>query len=307
VILLAGIPTESPLALVSERLSAIGAPFVTLSQRAFERSPFHFEIADGRVTGAVHVDGVPYALEKFSAVYVRLMDEQELPELIADAPGSPRRVHARTWHDALTRWCDIAPARVVTRTAAMSSNASKPLQAQAILRHGLRTPETLITSDPESARQFARDHGTVIFKSASGIRSIVKVLDDEDLERLDRIRWCPVQFQAFVEGRNVRVHVVGGDVFATAISTDATDYRYAHRQIGEPAELEAVELDDDLADRCIGLAADLDLPFAGIDLKVTPDDAVYCFEVNPSPAYSYYESQTGQPISLALARYLAGR
>jgi hypothetical protein len=31
---------------------------------------------------------------------------------------------------------------------------------------------------------------------------------------------------------------------------------------------------------------------------------VYCFEVNPSPAYSYYESHTGQPISAALARYL---
>jgi hypothetical protein len=41
-------------------------------------------------------------------------------------------------------------------------------------------------------------------------------------------------------------------------------------------------------------------------LKVTPDDEVYCFEVNPSPAFSYYEGNTGQPISRAVARHLAG-
>ena len=34
------------------------------------------------------------------------------------------------------------------------------------------------------------------------------------------------------------------------------------------------------------------LEFAGIDLKVTPDNEVYCFEVNPCPAFSYYENNT---------------
>ena len=46
--------------------------------------------------------------------------------------------------------------------------------------------------------------------------------------------------------------------------------------------------------------------FAGIDLKITPENHVYCFEVNPSPAFSYYESQTGQAISTAVADYLSG-
>jgi hypothetical protein len=45
----------------------------------------------------------------------------------------------------------------------------------------------------------------------------------------------------------------------------------------------------------------LGLVFAGIDLKITPDDRVFCFEVNPSPAYSYYENHTGQAISSAVA------
>jgi glutathione synthase/RimK-type ligase-like ATP-grasp enzyme len=305
-VLLLGIPTESPLAFVRERCDELGLPYVAVSQRQFERTDFWYAIDGGNLRGELCVEGVTYPLDAFSAAYVRLMDDQELPEVRDEPSGSARRLHARAWHDAILRWCEIAPMRVVNRVAAMASNGSKPFQAQVILRNGLQTPETLITSDPEAVRDFVSRVGRVVFKSASGIRSIVRELEPGDLDRLDRIRWCPVQFQAFVEGRNMRVHTVGNEVFATAITSDATDYRYAQRQTGDAAELEAVELSDELAERCLALARDLDLPFAGIDLKVTPDEEVYCFEVNPSPAYAYYESQTGQPISSALARYLAG-
>ena len=46
------------------------------------------------------------------------------------------------------------------------------------------------------------------------------------------------------------------------------------------------------------------LVLAGIDLKITPDEEVYCFEVNPCPAFSFYELSTGQPISEGIARRL---
>ncbi len=304
-ILLCGIPSESPLALVRERLVELDAPHLVLSQRRFEDIAFQFEIGGGSVSGHLTIDGRRYGLDEFHAVYTRLMDDQNLPELAGELPGSPRRSRARAWHDAVSRWYEIAPIRVVNRTASMGSNGSKPFQAQAVTRRGLLTPETLITSDPDLARAFVAEHGRVIFKSLSGIRSIVREVGDDDLRRLDHIRWCPVQFQAYVDGRNVRVHTIGDEVFATGILTEATDYRYAHRQRGEDAVLEPVEISGDLAAQCVALARDLDLPFAGIDLKVTPDDRVYCFEVNPSPAYSYYESHTGQPISAALARYLS--
>jgi glutathione synthase/RimK-type ligase-like ATP-grasp enzyme len=206
----------------------------------------------------------------------------------------------------LTRWAEISPARVVNRVAPMGSNFSKPYQAQLIKRYGFEVPETLITNDPELVRAFRARHGRVIYKSISGVRSIVQTLTDDDMTRIDNIRWCPTQFQAFVEGTNVRVHTVGEKVFGTAINTEATDYRYAHRQSGDHAELRPVELADDLAEMCVKLSAGLGLAFAGIDLKITPENYVYCFEVNPSPAFSYYESQTGQPISRAVAEYLSG-
>jgi glutathione synthase/RimK-type ligase-like ATP-grasp enzyme len=303
-ILLCGIPSEPPLAMVSEQVRRLGVPYVLFNQRHFADMAIEFEITGSQVTGRLQLAGRDYRLESFCGVYTRLMDDQSLPELADIPPDTPQRQYCRGLHDALIRWCEITPARVVNRTAPMSSNFSKPYQAQLIRAHGFSVPETLITNDPALVRVFRQKHQRVIYKSMSGIRSIVQTLEEDDFARLELIRWCPTQFQAFVEGTNVRVHVVGTEVYATAISTDATDYRYAHRQ-GSQVELYALTLPDALAEQCVTLARALGLAFAGIDLKITPEQHVYCFEVNPSPAFSYYEAHTGQPIAQAVARYLA--
>ncbi len=128
-----------------------------------------------------------------------------------------------------------------------------------------------------------------------------------DLERLERIRCCPTQFQEFVEGTNVRVHVVGQRVFTTKVESEAIDYRYAHDQVKKAASLSATDLSDEISDQYVKLSRKLRLPLAGVDLKLAPDGRVYCFEVNPCPAFSYYEFHTGQPIARAIAEYLAAR
>ena len=76
--------------------------------------------------------------------------------------------------------------------------------------------------------------------------------------------------------------------------------------MGGTATLRAIDLSEDLAARCIALTAGLGLVFAGIDLRIGPDGTATCFEVNPSPACSFYQANTGQPIATSLARYLTG-
>lgn len=304
-ILLCGIPSETPLARVRAQLDRLDIAHVIFNQRRFADAAIEFEISGRRLTGVLDVAGKCHRLDDIVGVYTRLMDDRLLPELAEEPADSRARRRCRALHEALSRWCELTPARVVNRAAAMSSNASKPYQAQLIRAQGFAVPPTLITNDPDLVLEFRDRHKRVIYKSISGIRSVVQTLEDKDLARLDRIRWCPTQFQAFIDGTNVRVHTVGEALFATAIRTEATDYRYAHRQ-GGSAELEATELPAALAEKCLRLARSLGLAFAGIDLKITPQGEVYCFEVNPSPAFSYYEANTGQPIAEAVARYLAG-
>jgi len=304
-ILLCGIPSEPPLAAVIERLDAAGAPFALFNQREFASCRLAWTIAGGRIAGQLEIDRRTYRLASFESVYIRLMDDQLLPELEHEPPGSPPRMASRRLHEALIGWVDLAPGRVVNRYRQMGSNGSKPYQAQLVRRHGFRIPETLVTNDPGQARAFRDRHRRVVYKSTSGVRSIVTELGDDDLDRLEAIRACPVQFQAYVPGFDVRVHTIGGESFATRIDSPGTDYRYAgHGDHG--TRLAPFDLPEGLAERCLELADGLGLAFAGIDLRLTPEGEAVCFEVNPSPAYSYYEAHTGQPIAQALARYLAG-
>ncbi|WP_367825209.1 ATP-grasp domain-containing protein [Streptomyces sp. LMG1-1-1.1] len=188
----------------------------------------------------------------------------------------------------------------MNRASAAATNRSKPYQA------GFRVPETLVTDDPDLALAFRDRHSQVVYKSISAVRSIVRLLDDDAAARLPRIRSCPVQFQRYISGVNIRVHVVAGEVFATRIETDQVDYRYAGRYGGR-ADLTPWTPPRELARRCVDLAAALGLALAGIDLVLTDDGEFFCFEVNPSPAYSFYEDHTAQPISDAIARALLGR
>jgi glutathione synthase/RimK-type ligase-like ATP-grasp enzyme len=305
-ILLCGIPTESPLDMVAQALRQMGAHFFVLNQRRVGQTQMEFTLRDGHVTGWLECGNELYQLEGFGGIYVRLMDDRALPELAEEPESSSLRAHSRVFHETLLSWIALSDARVVNRPAAMASNNSKPFQSQLIRNCGFRVPETLVTNQPALVREFLRRHGRVIYKSISGVRSIVQMLQPEDLSRLEKIRWCPTQFQQFIDGENIRVHVVDSEIFATRIESQAVDYRYAQSQVGQSADLWACDLPHDTAQRCIALARALELPFAGIDLKITPQREVYCFEVNPCPGFSYYEASTGQPIAAAVAQYLIG-
>ena len=176
----------------------------------------------------------------------------------AEGPAGDRS-GAGHLHDVFSDWMELSPGRVMNKAAAMASNGSKPYQAQLIRSVGFGVPETLITDQPDLVRDFLATHGRVVYKS-SGVRSIVQELEGDALDRLDDIRWCPVQFQAYVEGIDVRVHVIGEEVFATQVASAATDYRYAGVRDGIPARLEATRLSWKVEQRCIDLTARLGGP-----------------------------------------------
>jgi glutathione synthase/RimK-type ligase-like ATP-grasp enzyme len=309
-ILLCGIPSEAPLRLVIEAAETLGVPFFLFNQRRAPYSDIHLEIKNGKVSGEIRINGEVRSLKKFSGVYLRLMDFQDLPEsrpqdrAIAQTSVIYNVAHkSQLFHHALTDWLEISECRVMNRPRAMSSNISKPYQAQFINKAGFRTPITLITNQPEEARNFLRTHRKVIYKSISSERSVVKMLYGYKVNELEKVRFLPTQFQAFVPGVNVRVHVVGDKVFATEISTEAIDYRYPGEE-EKGIKMSPVDLPAEVSARSLNLSQLLDLPLCGIDLKRTPEGDYYCFEVNPSPAYSFYQENTGQDIATAIVKYL---
>lgn len=313
-ILFCGIPSEPPMAMAIAAAVEMGTKHLVLNQRDVRYFDVMLDSCAGELSGFLSHAGGEWPLEVFSGIYTRLMDHGELPENQPrgrDQPPLERIRHSELFHSAMNEWFEACESLVVNRASDMASNVSKPYQAQRISSAGFSTPETLITTDPEEVEHFTRTHRRVIYKSISSVRSIVRELETRPdgalsarcRQSLQRVRDLPTQFQEFVPGDNIRVHVVGQRVFATEIATDAVDYRYARRD-GSDVVMSPVRLPEDTAARCVSLSESLRLPLCGIDLKRTPDGEYFCFEVNPSPAYSYYEESTGQPISRALVELL---
>ncbi|KIF01552.1 hypothetical protein PL81_34990 [Streptomyces sp. RSD-27] len=308
-----GVPSEPPTAMVTGALAARGADVLVVDPQTLAGATVSMELSGtdtdgpaGLLAGTIRTGGRPTGLGHVTAAYLRPVEPEAVPGLTPE-----ERTRARRVHDTLLGFTEVADAlggcRLANPLSAMASNMSKPYQAQLIARHGFYTPDTLVSDDPDEVLGFVDRHQGAVYKSTSGIRSVVAAFDPErDGGRLERLRWCPVQFQERLHGPDVRVHVVGERTFAVLVDSAAVDYRYARLQVGADARLRPHRLDEDVAERCVALAAGLGLPFAGVDLKLLPDGRIACFEVNPSPGFSWYETETGLPIAAAVADWLLG-
>ena len=146
----------------------------------------------------------------------------------------------------------------------------------------------------------------MIYKSISSVRSIVREWQPDDERSLFKIRALPTQFQAYIPGANLRVHVVGDSVFATAIDSPAVDYRYAQRDgfetVMRPVELPAGDLPE----------------MPGVIRTTTASVLRHRFETHGRrrvlllrsesvASVQHYQENTGQPIAEASGRLLGGK
>lgn len=305
-ILVAGIPSESPIALVIDSAEKLGVKCVVLHQRKAHLYRFDVVVSKNGIDAQLTIGEDSFTLEQIAGVYPRMMDYYQLPEIknkVFNYIGDFYAEKSIVLHHLFTEYLEVASCRVLNKSNPMLSNISKPFQSQMIAKCGFLVPPTCITSDKETLNDFRKNYAKVIFKSISSTRSIVKELDGDFISNIERIRYLPVQFQESLVGTNIRVHVVGDVLFATRIESEIVDYRYSGRE-NKTTNLTTFDLPKEIEEKCFLLSEKLELPLCGIDLFLTEDGEYYCFEVNPSPGYSYYQLSTGQNISDAIVRWL---
>jgi ribosomal protein S6-L-glutamate ligase RimK-like protein len=296
-----GLESDAPLAAVSQALSGLGGETLLIDQRRVLETGIQWG-EGARLTGHIRYQDRCVALEEISACYVRPYDTRRIPAIEQAGPGSHEWLHALRLEDGLLDWLETTAARVVNRPSAMLANGCKPYQLELVRLEGFSIPDTLVTTDPEVAAEFLALHGQVIYKSISGVRSRVSRLLPGDHGRLKDLVHCPTQFQQYIPGCDYRVHVVGQSVFSCEIVSDADDYRYGAAD-GAP-QIWAARLPREVEDRAVRMTRNMGLEISGIDLRRTPGGEWYCFEVNPSPGFTFFEQFAGQNLATSIARHL---
>ena len=291
-ILLWGLPEEGPLAAVRHVLQTLGAETIMVDQRRALST--HVRMLPGGPLLRLPDRVLP--LSEVTAVYPRPYPPP-LRQFRDDSPAAlvARRHVARLEH-ALWQWTTSTTATVVNRPGPAANNSTKPLQTRAASACGFHVPDSLVTNDLEKLRAFADRHGLVVYKAVGGTRTFTGLLDLADVRRLQRLSTCPTYFQQHIAGTNVRVHVVGEDIFAVEITSDAVDYRKHVR------DMSSISLPGVVAEKCKTIVKTLELLVSGIDLIRTPHDEWYFLEANPSPAFTYYPDR--DEVGAAIARLL---
>ncbi|MFD5497022.1 ATP-grasp ribosomal peptide maturase [Streptomyces sp. GDS52] len=184
----------------------------------------------------------------------------------------------------------------------------KPSGLAAAAAAGFLLPPTLVTSSPDAARAFIKQHGPVIYKPlhnpvylVDGISNVVKVAEvaAEDID--DSVAGTAHLFQQRVDkAADVRVTVIGETVFAVRIDSDLLDWRTDYSRLRYSVDTPPPGVTEALH----AYLSHFGLVFGAFDFAVDHEGRWWFLECNPSGQWYWLEHETGLPMLAAMADLL---
>lgn len=180
---------------------------------------------------------------------------------------------------------------------------------------GFHTPEFVLTNEPKIGISFLDQYRSVYKPLTSAMPSkelgnlFTEIINVEKIRAADKeFQTCPNSILEYIEKRHeLRVNVIGDQFFTTKIDSQKhkvseIDWRTAQF---DGSVFEPWELSDDVKQKCQRYMRRMGLFFGVIDLIVTPDDQTVFLECNNAGQWLFIEHFTSQPISSAIAGWLA--
>ncbi|MFF1483937.1 ATP-grasp ribosomal peptide maturase [Streptomyces sp. NPDC058319] len=184
----------------------------------------------------------------------------------------------------------------------------KPAQLVLAQQFGFTIPPTLVTNDPDDAREFVHAQGRAISKTLRWTpytRDGVPMTGWADPVTVDEIddsvRVTPHLFQARVDKvADVRVLVVGRYTFGVRIGSGLLDWRKDYSALTYTVE----HLPDQVESALRAYLDRLGLASGSFDLAVDRRGDYWWLELNPNGQWGWLETETGLPMSAAFADLL---
>ncbi|MET0649167.1 MAG: MvdC family ATP-grasp ribosomal peptide maturase [Pyrinomonadaceae bacterium] len=302
--------------LVAEAITRRGArPFRLNSERFPASLKLAARLGNDRAAHIVCDAGAQVCAEEVRAVWARRLGA---PRLEADLDQRFREMCLKESVAAFEGFLDsLHGARWVNDLQRERAAENKQRQLRVAAGAGLRIPRTLVTNDPEAAREFYEEtEGQMVAKLLRPLTVSMNADTDfvytsrvsaEDLAHAEALRHSPMVFQELIpKERELRVAWVAGESFTGALdasgtSRGQTDWR---RAAPEECRWQTAELPDEVSRGLHTLMSELGLLFGAVDLICTPSGEHVFLEVNPAGEWGMLERDLNLPIADAIARAL---
>lgn len=252
-------------------------------------------------------------LEDVEAIWLRRLAAPEVPASIDERFRGFVADEIRHTLEGMLAGCE---ARWVNPLWTIHIAERKLHQLRVARKQGLTVPATLASNQGEELIRFAEQATNgVVCKPLS--RSLL-ASDEEDFAvythrvELDELReWqaelshCPTLLQEFVEGTDVRVTVIGEDIYTVAVETEEgahLDWRHRNNVLS----YSVCELPGKVESKIGEMMEVLDIVYGAFDFILTDDGEWYFLEVNPAGQWAWLEIELDLPMRESFAKLFYG-
>ncbi|MGI8312214.1 ATP-grasp ribosomal peptide maturase [Saccharopolyspora hattusasensis] len=268
------------------------------------------ELRGGRWSGALRTPEHCLELDDVSAVWYRSPEAYQMPAELSSAERQHAFLEAKY---GLGGVLSSLPVLWVNHPARMADASYKAVQLIRAHESGLAVPETAITNERDTVKNFAA-RGRTVTKlmgsntiSEEGTRKLswTRVVGDDDLADLRGIevtthmvqRWVPKSFE-------VRVIVIGDHITAAAIYAGNASSYIDWRSDYDSLSYDLIDPPEQVTAGIRSLMRTFGLVYGALDFVVTSAGEWVFLEINPGGQYGWIESYTGAPLTAALADLL---
>ena len=221
------------------------------------------------------------------------------------------------WTEGISSLWNSCSAKWVNNPNSILNAVNRLKQLQLGTKIGLKTPNTIITNNPNKLRSFFEEcNEEIIAKtlhSSEGLPEDKMIfttkLSKKDLEQASQLQFAPCMFQEYVpKNTELRVTIIG-DVFHTAEifsqQSDKTKHDWRQYDDFEKTPYKKSELPDNIKNSLLKLMKIMNLEFGAADLIRTPDDEYIFLEINPNGRWWWIQELTGMNIAKDIASNLS--
>lgn len=221
-----------------------------------------------------------------------------------------------------TLWRLLGRCFWVNSPLAIRDSSNKFHQLQIANELGLQVPETLITNDYTTVKNFFRACGSsILYKPITSghlslqtaktqLMTYSTLIKHEDLSKMKLVENCPGMFQRYVEKLyELRVTIVGDRVFSAKIDSQ----RFSEKRIDwrKGKYIKGIftkhDLPIDIEEKLKRFLEKFNLKFGAFDLIVDKKGEHIFLECNPNGEWAWIEDCTKMPITDALINLLVKR
>lgn len=264
----------------------------------------------------IHIDTTNFDMYVTVGEYEYVVSEKHLKSIYYRSPVFLREIHQTEYSidEQLYKeqWMSFVRNLLIFEDVIWVNNPEKTYKAENKIvqlkyakKIGFNIPYTIITNTtPELQKEkyVVKSLDTAFFR-IDGKEGFVysNIIGKEKLQKAN-LDWAPVIIQDYIYPKiDIRVTVVGNDVFATNITIKGRGIDIDWRKVKDDVEFKTVSLPIDVKNKCIKLVKALGLKFGAIDLLKTEEGDYIFLEINPTGEWAWLVHTTGQPIPQSIA------